>query len=153
MAYTQFSEPPDPFETQPAGKRSKRSPLSRPAYAKRVGACLLGLVGFGFVLGFSIKARTGVDPTTALTSLMAVTFVANAVAGSFFVSFTYRRALDCRWGQNGMAWIAAVVALPTLALPQYGLLVFVAMMFFKSAEDATTADDYDEIHQPLHPAE
>ena len=113
--------------------------LSRPSYAKRFVACLVGLIGYGAILGLAFQSKMMTDPMNALTLMYGFIILGNVVAGSFFALFTYRRALDCKFGQNGKAWIATLAALPTLALPQYGLLVFLAMMLFRSAPEEDEA--------------
>ena len=130
--------------------------LDRPSYAKRVGLCLLGLVAYGFIVGFLSQSVGMSDPRTAMLTMIALIIIGNVVIGSYFVRFTYRRALDCSFGQNGKAWIAAVAALPTLALPNYGLLVFGVMMFFKSAptyEEEGNVEDDTGVLRPFAAAE
>jgi hypothetical protein len=121
-----------------------QSILSRPAYAKRFGACLAGLFGYGVVLGLAFQSKIMADPISAMQQMFGFIILGNMVVGAFFTLFTYRRALDCEFGQNRKAWIAVLAALPALALPQYGLLVFGAMMLFKSASQPQKAVDVSD---------
>lgn len=133
-----------------------QSVLNRPGYAVRFGGCLAGLVAYGMVLGLAFQSKIMADPFSAMQQMFGLIIVGNVVAGAFFTLFTYRRALDCEFGQNGKAWIAVLAALPTLALPQYGLLVFGVMMLFKSApayDDAVDIADDEGVLRPLEAAE
>ncbi len=125
--------------------------LERPGYAWRVGGCLLGLVAYGFALGMLFSSRMMTDPADAWQTMYVFILIGNVVAGSLFVYYTYCRALDCRFGEKGMAWIAAVFALPTVVLPQYGLLVFGVMMLFKSAPVYLETDDIAGDAEGLRP--
>lgn len=139
--------------TASAGKRATHPPLGRRGYALRFLGLALGLVAYGGSLGVVSASLGTTDPTSIVRSALAFIFFGNLLVGTFFVYFTYRRALDCQWGQNGKAWIAAIVALPTLALPQFGILVFGGMMLFKSANDAASAAVPGRAHQPVQAAE
>lgn len=131
-------------------------PLNRPGYAVAFGGCIAGLVGYGMIMGAALASTMAADPFAAMEQMFAWSIVGNVLVGILFTYFTYRRALDCEFGQNGKAWIAVLAALPTLALPQYGLLVFTAMMFIKSAaaEESTSGISDDEgLLRPLEPGE
>lgn len=130
--------------------------LSRPGYAARFGTCLVGLLAYGFFVGLAFQSKAMTDPMSAIQQMFGFIIAGNVIVGSLFTYFTYRRALDCEFGQNGKSWIAVLAALPTLALPQYGLVVFAVMMFFKSAaahEEASEIADDAGILRPLEAAE
>ena len=126
-------------------------PLDRAGYAVRVVACIAGLIGFGAVLGIIFRNEIVTDPMEALMKIQGIAMIANLIVGICFVVFTHRRALDTAFGKNGRAAIATVIALPTMILPQYGLLVFIAMMFFKSAPVDAEVDDIEDDTGTLRP--
>lgn len=120
--------------------------LDRPGYAKRSLACLVGYGLQGMVIGAVLASPTG-----GVQLFSAVLIVGNIILGSLFVSFTYRRALDCKFGQNGRAWIAALAAIPTLAMPNLIFVVFLVMMLIKSAPDEEEELDFQDDEFPLPP--
>jgi len=119
--------------------------LNRPSYALRVAGCLLGFLAYGTALGMAFQSSFIADPLSTIERMAVFIFIGNAVAGAVFSYLTYRRALDCEFGQKGKAWIALLACLPTLALPQYALLVFGVIMLFRSASDRNQAvEDIDK---------
>lgn len=133
------------------GQTERLAPLSRPAYALRVGGCLGVLFGSAVVMG-GIVGSMGFEPATMIKQITVFSLVANAVFGGAFVYLTYRRALDCRFGKNGWASAVGLLSLPTLYLTQYGLLIFAVMMCIKSAPAADIPEDVDST-PPFEPAE
>lgn len=135
--------------------RGAQRPLNRSGYAKRTLACVAALFGWGFVLGIGFSSTMQSDPLTALQQMYPLIIAGNIVAGIFFVQATFRRALDTRFAENGFGWFAVIAALPTLALPQYGLLVFIVMMLLKSApaeeEPDSEDDEFEDDEFPLPP--
>jgi len=131
---------------QPLAKR----PLGRGGYALSTAAYFGASVVFGAVLGSVYGPALFADPDT-FEQFLAYNLVFNVLAGIYFVLMTYRRALDCSFGQNGFAGIAAVAALPTLAMPNLFFVVFVVMMFFKSAPDDEEEPEFQDDEFPLPP--
>ena len=129
--------------------RAQRA-LTRPAYAKRFAACQAVFFCYGFVME---AFKPGFMQPGTFETFLALTILVNGIVGYFFVSFTYRRALDCEFGKNGKARIAMLAALPTVLIPNLAFIVFAVMMFFKSAPEDEEATDIVNDTGMLRPLE
>lgn len=128
-------------------ENNRSSALDRPGYAKRFVGCLAAQFALGFVVGLSSPS----DPVSALQQMFVLVIICNVIIGGFFASFTYRRALDCQFGKNGKAWVAALAALPAMVLPNVAFLVFAVMMFIKSAQQREDGFEFEGDEDLPHP--
>lgn len=131
---------------QPLVKR----PLGRRGYALSTGAYFGASMMFGAVLGAVYGPALFTDPDF-FEQFLAFNIVWNVLAGIYFVLMTYRRALDCSFGKNGLAILPAIAALPTLLFPNLIFVVSLVMMLFKSAPDEEKDPEFQDDEFPLPP--
>ena len=96
--------------------------INRKQYAGR----FLALLAFMLVMGVLLGAVAG-----SIETFFTLTIVVNIVVGCAFVYFSRQRAFDAGF-EGGKLTLMTVVSLPTLILPQFGILIFIFLMFLKS---------------------